>query len=87
MPGERRTLTEAEIHEECKVLAAQGFQSVLLLTGDAPRIAGIDYIAAAVLIAREYFASVSIEVFALNVEEYRRLVDFGLDGVTLFMET
>jgi 2-iminoacetate synthase len=87
MPGERRTLNETEIRDECRVLASQGFQSVLLLTGDAPRIAGVDYIAAAVRIAREYFASVSIEVFALDVEDYRHLVDLGLDGMTLFMET
>jgi len=87
MPGERRKLTEPEIHDECKALAAHGFQSVLLLTGDAPRVAGVDYISTAVRIAREYFASVSIEVYALDVEDYRRLVDVGLDGMTMFMET
>lgn len=87
MPGERKTLTQSEIHAECNALAAHGFRSVLLLTGDAPRVAGVDYLAAAVSIAREYFPSVSIEVYALDVEDYRQLVDIGLDGVTLFMET
>jgi 2-iminoacetate synthase len=87
MPGERRTLTEAEIHEECKALSSQGFQSVLLLTGDAPRVATMEYLARSVCIAREYFASVSIEVYALDVDNYGQLVDLGLDGMTLFMET
>jgi 2-iminoacetate synthase len=87
MPGERRTLTDAEIREECKALATQGFQSVLLLTGDAPKVATMDYLAEAILIAREYFASVSIEVYALDEENYGRLVEHGLDGMTLFMET
>lgn len=87
MPGDRKTLTESEIHAECKALAAHGFQSVLLLTGDAPRVTGIDYLAAAIRIAREYFASVSIEVYALDRDDYRQLVDVGLDGMTMFMET
>ena len=87
MKGERRTLTESEIHAECRALAAHGFQNVLLLTGDAPRVASIEYLAKAVVIAREYFASVSVEVYALDVEGYQNLADLGLEGVTLYMET
>ena len=87
MPGKRRTLTYPEIHDECRALATQGFESVLLLTGDAPQVTGMDYLIAAIRIAREYFASVSIEVYALATDEYQRLVNEGLDGMTLFMET
>jgi len=85
--GERRTLTPAEIRTECETLAAHGFQNVLLLTGDAPRVAPPEYLVQAVAMAREYFASVSAEVYALTEEDYRRLVDAGLEGVTLYMET
>jgi 2-iminoacetate synthase len=85
--GARRTLTLDEIHRECQALARQGFQTVLLLTGDAPQAAPVDYLAQAVAIAREYFASVSVEVYALREDEYRRLVAEGLEGVTLYMET
>jgi 2-iminoacetate synthase len=85
--GTRRTLTPAEIRTECETLARQGFQNLLLLTGEAPRIASVQYMAEAVAIAREYFASVSVEVYALDQEGYRDLVDVGLEGVTLFMET
>ncbi|MGO9121181.1 MAG: 2-iminoacetate synthase ThiH [Desulfomonilaceae bacterium] len=87
MKGERRTLKESEIHAECRALAAHGFQNVLLLTGDAPRVAPVEYMAKAVIIAREYFASVSAEVYALDVEGYQSLADVGLEGVTLYMET
>ncbi|HOJ32573.1 MAG TPA: 2-iminoacetate synthase ThiH [Candidatus Hydrogenedentes bacterium] len=83
----RLTLTEAEIRRECEALAARGFQHVLLLTGEAPRAVPVSYIEKAVSLAREYFASVSIEVYALDEDEYRRLVYAGLDGVTLYMET
>jgi 2-iminoacetate synthase len=85
--GIRRTLSPDEIRSECQVLAAQGFQNVLLLTGDAPLVAPLDYIADAVNITRKYFASVSVEVYALDEAGYRRLVDAGLEGVTLYMET
>jgi len=85
--GERRTLTPAEIAAECAVLAGHGFQSVLLLTGEAPKVAPVEYLAQAVAIAREYFASVAVEVYALDQEDYGLLVSRGLEGVTLYMET
>ncbi|MFP4191371.1 MAG: 2-iminoacetate synthase ThiH [Candidatus Hydrogenedentota bacterium] len=85
---ERRvTLTPEEIHRECAQLAAQGFQSVLLLTGEAPRVTKVEYIEQAVTIAREYFPSVAIEVYSMDGESYGRLVDAGLEGVTIYMET
>jgi 2-iminoacetate synthase len=85
--GARRTLTPAEIRTECETLAKHGFQNLLLLTGEAPKVSSVEYIAEAVAIAREYFASVSVEVYALDEAGYRDLVAAGLEGVTLFMET
>lgn len=83
----RRTLTDAEIHQECETLAGMGFQNVLLLTGEARRAVPVDYIACGVEIAREYFPSVSIEVYSLDEADYARLCAAGLEGVTLYMET
>lgn len=85
---ERRvTLTEDQIHRECEILALRGFRSLLLLTGEARKAASVDYIARGVSIARQYFPSVAVEVYALDDDEYRCLCDHGLDGVTLYMET
>jgi 2-iminoacetate synthase len=83
----RRTLSHAEIRAECKTLAAQGFQSVLLLTGEARRAVPPSFIGEAVGIAREYFASVAIEVYTLDQLDYEDYVRRGLDGVTIYMET
>jgi len=83
----RVTLSPDEIRQECEALSAHGFQSVLLLTGEAPRVTPVDYLAEAVAIAREYFASVAIEVYALEREEYEVLCRSGLEGVTLYIET
>ncbi len=83
----RLTLTEGQLRDECAALAAQGFQSVLLLTGEAPKLVKLGYLEKAVAIAREYFASVSMEIFSLDQDGYGKLCGAGLEGVTLYMET
>jgi 2-iminoacetate synthase len=83
----RVTLTDEQIHQECESLASQGFQNVLLLTGEAPRAVPVDYILRGVQIAREYFPSVSVEVYSLESDDYARLSEAGLEGVTIYMET
>lgn len=85
--AKRRTLAESEIRRECETLAAQGFQSVLLLTGEARRAVPPRYIADSVSTAREYFPSVAVEVYTLDRSDYEELVRCGLDGVTIYMET
>jgi 2-iminoacetate synthase len=85
--GDRRILKPAEIRAECETLARQGFQSLLLLTGEAPRVSSVSYLAEAIAIAREYFPSISVEVYAMDQDDYLKLVQAGLEGVTLFMET
>ena len=69
--GERRTLTMDEIRAECAVLAGHGFQNILLLTGEAPKVAPPAFLAQAVALAREYFVSVAVEVYALDEADYR----------------
>lgn len=87
MRQRRITLDADAIRAECGALSDHGFQSVLLLTGEAPLVTPLPYLEEAVAIAREYFASVSIEMFAMDLEAYRALCERGLDGVTLYMET
>lgn len=88
MSREKRvTLTPQQIRTECAALAAHGFENVLLLTGEAPKIVTPTVIAEAVAIAREHFAGVSAEIYAIDEAEYRQLVAAGLEGVTLYMET
>ncbi|MFP6617651.1 MAG: 2-iminoacetate synthase ThiH [Candidatus Hydrogenedentota bacterium] len=83
----RITLNEAEIRQECETLAETGYQNVLLLTGEAPHAVPVDYIADSVAIVREYFPSVSVEIYSLDSDDYERLTDLGLEGVTIYMET
>lgn len=83
----RVTLKPADIHRECQALSALGYENVLILTGEAPKAVTVDYITEAIAIAREYFSGVSVEIYAVDEEEYRQFVEAGLEGVTLYMET
>jgi 2-iminoacetate synthase len=83
----RRTLSFDELRRECATLAEQGFQNVLLLTGETRTATSVDFIAECASIAREYFPSVAVEVYALDEDDYARLVLCGIEGVTLYMET
>ncbi len=83
----RITLRPEEIRRECESLVTQGFESILILTGEAPKVVTPRYIREAVSIVREYFASVSVEIYAVDTNTYKQFVDVGLEGTTLYMET
>ena len=83
----RVTLSPDQLRRECAALVEQGFQSVLLLTGEARYAVSPEDITEAVAVAREVFPSVSIEVYSMDSADYERLSTIGLDGVTIYMET
>jgi 2-iminoacetate synthase len=83
----RSTLGQGEIERELRFLTERGFRHLLLVTGEHPKIVTMDYLEEAVRNARNYVPSVSIEVEPLSAEDYRRLVEAGIDGVTLYQET
>ncbi|MCK5912679.1 MAG: radical SAM protein, partial [Desulfuromusa sp.] len=83
----RKTLALEEIEREAKYLRQQGFRHMLLLTGEAPKVAGIDYLEKAVKIIKNYCGSVSIEVFPMDTDGYQRMVSAGVDGLTVYQET
>lgn len=83
----RKKLSLAEIEVEAKAIAATGMRHLLLLTGEAPAITPIDYLEDVVRLLKKYFASVAIEIFPLDEEDYQRLRVAGVDGLTLYQET
>ncbi|OEU70131.1 MAG: thiamine biosynthesis protein ThiH [Desulfuromonadales bacterium C00003093] len=83
----RKTLSLAEVEREARILRANGFRHMLLLTGEAPESAGIDYLEKAVKIVKTHCGSVSIEVFPMDTDGYRRMVAAGVDGLTVYQET
>lgn len=83
----RKTLTLEEIEHEAIFLRQQGFRHMLLLTGEAPEVAGIDFLEKAIKIIKHYCGSVSIEVFPMDKPGYQRMVTAGVDGLALYQET
>jgi 2-iminoacetate synthase len=82
----RKKLSLAEIEVEAKAIAATGMRHLLLLTGEAPGVTPIDYLEDAVRLLKKYFASVAIEIFPMDVNDYSRLQKAGVDGLTLYQE-
>ncbi len=83
----RKKLSIREMNKEMKTISALGIQNILLLTGESRKITAIDYIIEAVNIAKVYFPCISLEVYPMDVEEYRELYLNGVDGVTIYQET
>ncbi|WP_462327385.1 2-iminoacetate synthase ThiH [Desulfobaculum sp.] len=83
----RRRLTLDEVRAEGEAIAATGQRQLLILTGESPAKAGVDYLEDCTRILRDIFPSVAIEVYALTDDEYSRLAAAGVDGLTMFQET
>ena len=84
----RTILTPQEIEQECMAIKELApFDNLLIVTGENPRDAGVDYIEKALQVARPHFNNLSIEVMPLKSEDYQRLTHSGLNGVVCFQET
>ena len=83
----RSMLTMDEVEAEGRTIAATGLRNILLLTGDAPKLTGPDYIAEAARRLRPYFPNIGIEVYSMSEDDYRMLVESGVDSFTMFQET
>ncbi|MCW7754960.1 2-iminoacetate synthase ThiH [Desulfobotulus sp. H1] len=83
----RKQLSLKEVGEEARLIAADGLKHILILTGDAPKIATPAYIGACCEELKKHFSSIAIEIYAMDTDTYRRMVDAGVDGLTLYQET
>ncbi len=84
----RIILNDEQILEEVRAIKELGnFQHILLVTGENPRDAGVDYLEHAIRLIKPYFESISIEVQPLKEEEYKRLCEAGLNTVYCYQET
>lgn len=83
----RTTLDIDQVIKEAKFLSSQGFQHILLLTGEDRSKAPAGYIEAAIKEIKKLFVSVSIEVYPLTEEEYGHMAAAGADGLTIYQET
>ena len=83
----RMKLTPEQIEKEMKVIADSGMEEILILTGESRSQSDIKYIGEACSLARKYFRLVGLEIYPVNVDEYKYLHECGVDYVTVFQET
>ena len=83
----RTILTDEEIIKEVNIIKNMGFEHILLLTGESPARAGVDYIEHAIQLVKPYFKQISLESQPLSQQEYQQLQQSGLYGVYVYQET
>ncbi len=83
----RRTLTDNEILKEVDYLKSKGYDHILLVTGEANKTVGVDYIKNAIQLIQSKFANITIEVQPLDQSDYEILIEKGLYAVLVYQET
>jgi 2-iminoacetate synthase len=83
----RGKLSLTEMEREAETIAATGLRELLVLTGECRGAAGMDYIARALELLRQYFGVLGVEIYPLNTAEYRILQQAGADYVSVYQET
>lgn len=83
----RAKLTPEEIEREAVAVAATGLTEILLLTGESKAHSDVGYIAEAVRILSRHFSCVGIEVYPMDVDDYREIHAAGADFISVYQET
>ncbi len=83
----RLRLSLEEVAAEGERIAATGLRHLLLLTGEAPQRAGVDYILDCIRLLAPRFPGLALEVFALTEADYARAAQAGATALTLYQET
>ncbi|MDR7128979.1 2-iminoacetate synthase [Algoriphagus sp. 4150] len=83
----RKTLSDDEIIKEIEAIKKEGFNHILLVTGEANHTVNINYFLQAIKLIKPYFANISIEFQPLSVEEYRQTHEAGVYSVLVYQET
>lgn len=84
---DRKILNKDEVLAEANEIQKLGFEHILLVTGEDPKRCGANYIAEMMEILKPMFSLISIEVQPMNVNEYKQLINNGLNAVYIYQET
>ncbi|MBR5513616.1 MAG: 2-iminoacetate synthase ThiH [Ruminococcus sp.] len=83
----RMKLNMEQIEREMQIISDSGMEEILILTGESRSQSNVEYIGEACKLARKYFRMVGLEIYPVNVDEYKYLHQCGADYVTVFQET
>ncbi len=83
---QRRRLTFDEVMDEAKIIRDMGHRSLLLITGEDPKIS-VEFTARCIRELKKDFAYINIEFYPMLEADYRQLFEAGCHGLTLYQET
>src|SRR5581483_6612094 len=83
----RVTLSVDDVRREARALQEKGFRNLLLDAGERPKFVSGTYMTDCVRVLHEELPSISLEVGAMETEEYRPLVQAGAEGLVVYQET
>ena len=84
---QRKKLNLDDLKKEAIEIKNLGIKHILILTGESRKDTPVEYILECLNIIKPYFSSISIEIYPLESDEYKRLIDNGIDGLTIYQET
>ena len=82
----RKTLSVIELQKELSYLKSRGFCHILLVSGEHQKVVNADYIVECLNECKD-FSSVSIEFAPFSEKDYRRFIQAGASGLTVYQET
>ncbi len=83
----RKVLNREEVIAECEAIAAMGYETILVVTGEHQRKGGMDYFREMIPIVKQYSTYLMMEVQPMDTEDYRELKGMGVDAVMVYQET
>jgi 2-iminoacetate synthase len=83
----RITIPLEQVVSETKLLANQGFRSLLLVAGEHPKYVSNGYVEQCITQCLEIMPSIAIELGPMETEGYIPLVNAGCEGLIVYQET
>lgn len=85
--GRRIRLSLNQAAAEAEIISKEGFTDILLVSSEDRDFITIEYLCELAGLLRNKFSSISIEIYQLDQQDYKKLFAAGIDGVTLYQET
>lgn len=83
----RKKLNQDEIKKEGEAISKDGFKHILILTGESEYHTPVNYIEDSIKTLKEKFPSITIEIYPMTEQGYKKAVDAGAEGLTIYQET
>lgn len=83
----RVTLEVDEVVSEARLLARQGFRSILLVAGEHPKYVSKNYVSEVIEAILPHIPSVALELGPLETAPYRAMVEAGAEGLICYQES